>query len=1014
MRRLGSLFALLVALVALPASLYAQGGGTISGRVTGGDTGGPIASATVNVQGTALRGVTDSQGRYSISGVPAGTYTLTASTLGAAASGRQVTVTAGQTTTADFTLATRAIQLEGLVATATGEEQRQREVGNVVGKVNVAEDVQMASVNDVGQVLQGRTAGVSVLQSSGTSGTGARIRIRGSNSVSLSNDPLWIIDGVRSEAGAAGYGVGGQTASRQLDINPEDIENIEVIKGPAAAALYGTAAANGVIVVTTKKGRAGRTRFTAYSEMGNVEDVSEWPANFNGFCSYQIPGNPSRTNFNFCWIEDYTDPSLVALDVRLDSIVSFNPLEDPRTTPFETGDRRKFGLSASGGNERVTFFTSGDFEDEDGVYKYDVSASQRRSIRANMRAQFTDDLDLTLSSGYINAEIRLPQNDNNALGLVSGALLSQRFRYDSISGGYGFGLVPRTIANYETRNRVDRITGSLQANYKPLTWLSFTGQAGIDRVGSFDVDFVGAGLVPYSATYLEGFRSVQRTGTANYTGNFNASADYTVARGGAITGKSSTGFQYSEELSRFNSSGGAVLLAGVPSLSGANARFSANEGNAQVRTVGTYFQQQFGLNDRLFLTGSVRADRNSAFGSDFGWVAYPSLSASWVVAEEPWFPQVSFLNTLRVRAAYGSSGLRPGSLDAFRFLNPVAVTQIRSTLNGTSSVPGISAGGAGNVDLKPEKSTEVELGFDAGLFDDRLGLEFTYFNKTAEDALVNVPLAPSLGSSAARRENLGSVKNHGVEGMLNARILELDNFRWDATLTATSIHNELETLGERINPIIFGLGGSSQRHTPGRELGAYYARPYTFEDANGDGLISSNELTFTSDTTVYVGSPFPKREASLQTNLQIFDWIRVSTLFDYRGGYKNFNSTEEFRCGSFYNCSDIVDPTTPLEEQAAAAATLFFDSWYGYIEDADFVKWRELSLTLGLPEGLAQRLRTQGISLTLSGRNLKTWTDYRGLDPEINFAGTGSNFSTAEFLTQPPARYFTARLDVTF
>ncbi|HYJ79674.1 MAG TPA: TonB-dependent receptor plug domain-containing protein, partial [Longimicrobiaceae bacterium] len=352
MRRLGSLFALLAALVALPASLYAQGGGTITGRVTGGDTGQPIASATVTVQGTALRGVSDSQGRYSISGVPAGTHTLSASTLGREAASRQVTVTAGGTTTADFTLASRAIALEGLVATATGEEQRQREVGNVVGKVNVAEDVQMASVNDVGQVLQGRTAGVSVLQSSGTSGTGARIRIRGSNSVSLSNDPLWIIDGVRSEAGAAGYGVGGQTASRQLDINPEDIENIEVIKGPAAAALYGTAAANGVIVVTTKKGRAGRTRFTAYSEMGNVEDVSDWPANFNGFCSYQIPGNPSRTNFNFCWIEDYTDPGLLGLDVRLDSIVSFNPLEDPRTTPFETGARRKFGLSASGGNER--------------------------------------------------------------------------------------------------------------------------------------------------------------------------------------------------------------------------------------------------------------------------------------------------------------------------------------------------------------------------------------------------------------------------------------------------------------------------------------------------------------------------------------------------------------------------------------------------------------------------------------------------------------------------------------
>ena len=693
--------------------------------------------------------------------------------------------------------------------------------------------------------------------------------------------------------------------------------------------------------------------------------------------------------------------------VRLDSVVSFNPLLDPRSTPFRTGPRNKYGASATGGSEQVTFFLSADREDEGGVYKYDLSTLDRTSLRANLRANLTQQFDVTVSTGYINSDTRLPQNDNNALGVVSGALLSTRFRFDSTTAGFGFGITPRQIANIDTHSYVDRFLASTEAHYRPLGWLSVNGAAGIDHIGTFDAETVPANQVPYNTTYLQGYRDTYRTFASNYTANANATASFDLSR--RLTTMTSAGFQYSEEISRWTRSTGSVLLPGTFSLTGTSSRFTIGESNFQVRTVGTYVQEQLGLNDRFFVTGAVRGDRNSAFGTDFGWVYYPSLTGSWVVSEEPFFPKLSFLSSLRLRSAYGASGLRPGTLDALQYLSPVAVTY------SSGSVPGFTIGGAGNPELRPEKSTELEMGFDTGLFGDRLATEFTYFNKKSRDALVNVPLSPSLGLTATRRQNLGSVQNKGTELLVRGRVIDMSRLRWDATFTTSRIHNELTELGTGITPIIFGLGGASQRHTPGRPLGAYFARPYTYSDANGDNVIQPGEIVFTSDTAVYVGSPFPNKEASFQTNIEIFKVFRISGLLDYRGGNKLFNSTEEFRA-TRSNGQGIQDPSATLEDQAAAVARVNGGNTAiaGYIQDASFVKLRELSFTLGAPQHFAEQFRLRGLSLTLAGRNLHTWTKYRGLDPEINYAGTGSNFNAAEFLTQPPARYYTARIDLQF
>ncbi len=1016
MRRLSRLSALLVALAALPASLFAQGGGTITGRVTGADTGQPIASATVTVEGSSLRSVTDAQGRYTIRSVPAGTYSVSAATLGRESARRSASVAAGQTVTLDFTLASRAIALDVIVASATGEQQRTREVGNAVAKIDLSEDVPLAATNDLAQVLQGRAAGVTVLSPGGTTGSGARIRIRGSNSVSLANDPLLIIDGVRADNGnGSSIGVGGQTPNRLNDINPEDIENIEVLKGPSASALYGTAAANGVILVTTRKGRAGATRWAFYTEQGQLTDPNEYPTNYLGYCTFRAgTASPIVTAGGNCLGRNYIGNAAAFGPATRDSVTSFNVLESG-ISPISDGSRQKYGFSVNGGTDRATYYLSGDFENEIGVYE-NLNELDRYNFRANLRGQLRENLDVSVNTGYITSNLTLPQNDNNNLGVVSSAFAGYGREIPDAAGRgpFGFFTIDQLKA-LTVEQDIGRLISSATANYRPLSWLSFNSTIGMDLLARHDGQTLVPGVITTGANF-EGNRASARTNISTFTFTANGTANYGISE--AITSQTSIGTQFDQALLRQTIASGRGLPAACTSLNCVATGFAVDEANSDVRTIGAYIQQQFSLNDRLFLTGSLRGDDNSAFGADFGFIVYPAVSLSWVVAEEPWFPQIDALSTLRLRTAYGQSGLRPGFRQAETYEAPLAATV------GGVSVPGTTIGNVGNPNLKPERSREYELGFDLGLLDERVGLEFTYYNKRSSDALVSRVLAPSLGvGGLGQLINVGEVSNKGIEGTLNLRLVRAANFEWDTHITGTRTKNRLEVLGidpftgAQIQPIIFGLSGNTQRMQEGYPLGAYFQVPYTFADANNDGILTTSEVTMDT-AAAFLGNPFPTRELSFQTNVTVWKNFRLSGLLDYRGGFHQYNATEQFRCTSFNNCeagyAGFEGINAPLEAQAATIASQTFGSQAGYIEEADFVKLREIALTIGLPENLARRLRSQGVSLTLAGRNLKTWTDYSGIDPEINFNGSGSNFSTAEFLTQPPVRYWTARIDVNF
>ncbi|MGH7541679.1 MAG: TonB-dependent receptor domain-containing protein, partial [Gemmatimonadota bacterium] len=437
------------------------------------------------------------------------------------------------------------------------------------------------------------------------------------------------------------------------------------------------------------------------------------------------------------------------------------------------------------------------------------------------------------------------------------------------------------------------------------------------------------------------------------------------------------------------------------------------------RTLGLFVQQQFGINDRLFVTGAVRGDDNSAFGEDFDVVIYPKVSASWVISEESFFPASSAITSLRLRAAWGESGNQPGVTDAVRFLRGVAATSPEDVdAIGVTFVPDPddpnSFGGLGNPDLEPERSQELEIGFDADLWDRRLSLELTAYDKDTKDALVFRNLAPSLGAVNGRFENIGDTQNRGIEAAIRAVPVQGRALTWELSVSGSINDNELKTLGEGVEPFSFGF---EQRHAPGFPLGAYWERPIeSFDDADGNGIITADEVVV-GDTLVFIDDAIPTREASFRTSATLFDRVQVAGLLDYRGGHSLHNNTSEFRC-RLGNSAERHDPTTPLETQAACMADAFGGTEFGYIEDAEFLKLREVSVTLFAPAQWARTLGADRVSLTLSGRNLITWTGYSGVDPEVNTFGAqgvdGAGFGQSDFGTQPPVRYFTARLNVSF
>ncbi len=989
-------------LLTAPAGLDAQQG-VIQGQVADAEDLAPVTGAQVFLPDTEIGAITGEDGRYRLTGVPAGEHTVRVQLLGYRPASRTVEVAAGETVTVDVQLTVSAISMEEVVVTATGA-QRQRELGHALRKIDVSDQVEMQRPSNVQGMLQGQSPGLTINQSTGSVGAASELRIRGRTSLSFSNRPLVYVDGARIDLSSPTSGQQGQEFSRLNDLNPEDIESVEVISGPAAATLYGTEAAAGVIRVTTKTGVSSAPRYTVEGAYGQ-----NW--NTTG------------------WLPRVWHPQSLLGPAARDTLYTFNALMDQ--SPFRVGDNGSLSANVRGGEESITYFFSSRWQEEQGTLPN--NDRQQWNVRANFNLVPQDDiLDISLSNGFSSSFTRLPDNDNNIAGFIPIAQVAfpwvQPLMRDGVRtcplnieiaaltgtplSDLGFAgcaenatFGSRTfeqVAARENRQDVERYMGSAVVEIHPLEPWTTRLTVGYDQFAQRTRLVVPVDPARPFGQDSEG--NIQRTDVTTRNLTLEASSSLELDLTEDLTSVTTVGGQWIRETSDGTFAEGTTFPAGTPSIGNS----VVNEGNdvfGETRTLGGFVQQQLSWKQRIFVTPGLRLDDNSAFGANLGVQDLKKINGSWVISEEEWFPRI--FDSFRLRAAWGESSKLPGTNSAFALLSPVPV------IRGGNEVLGVLPDRPGNQDLKPEKSEELELGFDLSAMDNRLDFEFTFYDNTTQDAVVAQDLAPSLGFPNQQFTNVGEIVNRGIEASVNVRATDRENVTWDWSFILGTNDNTVTRLPE---PIIINFGNDSnagQRIQEGFSFGAYMWRPVTVAE---DGSV------VVGDTLEEIGQPTPSWEGSVGTTLRLFDNIQVYGLVDFKGGFETMYNTASFTCNLLGGgavggtCPDLFETNldgSPTDEARIKQVAAGLGNEAPWVESAGFAKLRTLSLRVELPRAWAARLGASGGALTVSGSNLATWDAFSGPDPEVNELGD-SLVGRSVFLTEPQARRLTTSLRLTF
>ena len=1007
------------------AQTAAAQGGTIRGRVTDASNQQPLADVQVSVAGTTHGGATGLNGEFVIANVPIGERTLTVRRIGYTPTSRPVTVTAIAEARVEIAMNVTATELDKVVVTGTVLGAEKRTLGNSVTAVDVAEVVQKAPVMNVTEVLQGKSPGVTLLPGSGTPGTSGEIRIRGMGSLS-GYKPVIYIDGIRYNAEptgnfpAGGFGVSAsslafatQVTSALDHLNPNDIESIEILKGPSAATLYGADAANGVIQIITKKGTRGQQplRWTARFDRGQAEWTLPIPDNYITCDPARIARlDTVRTN---PIVTEPTWPGCQGKDPY--TVLVDNPIErDPRA--IRAGNIERTSLSMTGGGDAYSFYLGGDRDIEQGIMHN--SFNNRWSARGNFSFNPTEKVGFSVLMNFIRADLRLPLGDESTASVMFNGLRGLPGRRPPVattdSGWNTYD--PSTSNAYNNRTKSDRLTLGGTVSYDPFTWFRNRLTVGVDNT-----------LAQAALLYLPGDEGEPGGATLGRT---PITRIFSIDYGGSIPWDvtpnfelvSSFGTQIVSNRVETLSATGTGLGSPDVILIGNATTTSGSNGYSESNSVGYFLNEQLGWNNRLFLTGALRADDHSAFGSNFDWILYPKLSLSWVLSEEPSlqrFMDAGRVGTLKLRSAWGRAGRAPPPYSATQ-----TYTVDRVALGGgPGSALRISS--YGNPDLKAERGEELEVGFDAGLLDDRLGIDFTWYDKKTTDMLASIATAPSTGFPVSRSTNLGTVTNTGTEVGITGTPVRRDEVVWDTRISYSTNRNRLEDFGiegKTREAVTSGLQAYAvvQEHREGYPLAGYWAaKPLRNEDGT-PRLNTSGGLML--DTASWVGPSSPTREFGLSNTLTLFRDLRLYALLDYKGGFYIFNQKERNRCQSGVdNCARVNDPRV-RNPQTASDSILAKELivWRSvpreYIEKADFTKLREVSVTYTVPTRFLDRLGRSGpsgASITLSGRNLGLWSDYSGIDPETNSYG-GRTFLRVDAWATPNPRRFVGSVNLTF
>lgn len=980
--------------------------GAIMGKVVDSTTGKAINGALVSITPGDLTTTTDDQGNFIFNNIPPGAHSVSVRVFGFRQAAQIVDVSANRRSGVSFMLRPVASALTEVVTTAIGS-QRRVEVGNDIVKLNATEVLERAPARSVAEMLRhAQVPGVQVMTASGDPGAPTRIRMRGIGSITQNTDPAIIVDGmwvnssmsdssIINRVAGGGYNQSGaRYASSPLDdIDPSIIETIEIVRGPSAASLYGQEAANGVIVITTKRGRPGTTSWS-YSFSRDWD--SQVRAKYGDWVPYGT--NNAGTVVDNCDIARH-----YSLSCSQDSVVDlhrFGSLLD------ETGPAANYrhNIAVRGGMSNLTYSFSASYQDQLGT---------RRTVPADLiRLRLLDipvSGDLLKPSGnkklYLSSSVAFTPNRSLSFDVSVNATSSDLKDNGVVTSGntngirYGtdtLGILDHAKASvnvFRGGSSNFSIQSALAARYSPGTWWNANAQIGIDRGEREDFnkkEFRECNLGVCVPRPTDGLRQA-RIKTNVLTGRMSATGVVSTRFDRVLSLRPSIGL----DVRRNVRSGLTFNLRDVPF--GADQFSGLGSGSVtgnDVVTAGYYVNASLKLLDRMHFDVGFRQDAGSVIKMNSA-SRYPKLATSWLVSDEDFFPMSSLLSLFRLRGAIGYAAVHPEAADLYG-----GYRYSTAFINGRQVVIG-ELSTVGNNRLVPERSLEMEGGFDADLLDDRVQLVFTIANKTLRNAIVVRDLPVSSGLAAGgRKENIARVDNRSVELSINGRLIDNDAMLLQVQSGITNVNNIIRKLGDRVLPM---SNTSTDRLVEGYQVGAVWERPVlSYGDVDKNGYIDRTEVVL-GDTTVYKGWNSPKLSASYGASLSVLDRSLTFSFGLSHVGPRIQRVTYQDNYGS-----TVVG--APIESQAFAVASSVNK---GATMSVSEVRLMNMAVNYNLPMSVANRFNAKLISVALQGSNLGLWTNYSGRDPMVNSSPVGNAISDNGFTLPIPRRYaFNVRIEL--
>lgn len=961
----------------------------VSGTVTDAQNGQPLSGAQVYLPGLDRGTLTGEDGRFRITKLPAGEHRLRAQLLGYQMVTRTVQLTAGQVTETSFQMRVSGIEMEEIVVTGTGGPVQRQSLGNVLESIR-AEDYTNAPVIDVADILTERVTGLNVMFGGGETGSETSLRLRGPSSVTKTNEPVIYIDGVR--VNNTPDSIGGQpfTVTQLGFIDPSSVERVEVLKGASATTLYGSEASTGVVQIFTRRG----------SEQGAPSSYRFWT--HQGGIS--IPNSRMPINATFTGDEIATS--------------------DARDAVIRTGHRQEYGASASGRVSNVGYYATGSYTDEMGpVITNDL---QDYNGRLTIDADVSESFGVFSTLGFMDRSLALPGSRKIPNGPFPNALLAFPFA-TSDDRPYGEIFVPISNGRQVQRDvSLQNVLGSAAVEFAPSD--AFNSRLSVslenmeeefDYLEPFGVDIEGS---------TDGEKRISHDSEIHVT--VESRNNWETAITDSWSSRLSVGGQlFFDKKQNDLTAAEGFPGPGLSTLGTASTVTQFTEFQRETWSGGVYVQEQLSLGDRLYLTGGVRADDNTAFGDNVGIQTFPKASVSYVLSNES-FWDVPFWNTLRLRGSFGTAGLPPGEFDAQR-------TFASSIYEGSSAVV---PSNVGNPDLKPERSREFEGGFDAAFLDGRISAQFTYFNQKTNDLLVPKAFPPSEGFLQRQLVNAGELTNEGIEASVNGDLVRSNNLIANLRVSASTLSSEVDLAGA--GPIRPGYFRYRNYLISGFSPGAFFGtqldednpydivvggvtNPDDLSGFNSTDQIAVNVLTNSAgnDSLAFLGEAQPDVSGSFGLDLTMWQRLHVNTSFTYQVGSHAHNLTGKLRTelGIRQELAELQqdlanasgdDEKRQLAREFAHMSPRSRSNW---IQDNDFVRLSELAVAYSLPDSLAaQFLGAREVSVVAAGSNLALWTDYTGSDPISNEAGATNFVRNTDFLQAPLPKRYSLELRVGF